>query len=30
MEITSVQEHDGYLYLGSLHSDRIGQYKLPR
>ena len=30
MEITSVQEHEGYLYLGSLHSDRIGKYKLPR
>jgi sugar lactone lactonase YvrE len=28
-EITSVQEHDGYLYLGSLHNDRIGKYKLP-
>lgn len=30
IEITSVQEHEeGYLYLGSLHSDRIGRYKLP-
>ena len=28
-EITSVQEHEGYLYLGSLNSDRIGKYKLP-
>jgi sugar lactone lactonase YvrE len=26
-EITSVQEHQGFLYLGSLHNDRIG--KLP-
>ena len=29
-EITSAQEHLGYLYLGSLHSDRIGKYKLPQ
>jgi sugar lactone lactonase YvrE len=29
-EITSVQEHEGYLYLGSLHNDRIGRYKLPK
>lgn len=28
-EITSAQEHGGYLYLGSLNSDRIGKYKLP-
>ena len=28
-EITSAQEYDGYLYLGSLHNDRIGRYKLP-
>jgi sugar lactone lactonase YvrE len=28
-EITSAQEHEGYLYLGSLHNDRIGKYKLP-
>jgi sugar lactone lactonase YvrE len=27
-EITSVREYDGYLYLGSLHNDRIGRYKL--
>ncbi|OHD72401.1 MAG: hypothetical protein A2W19_13725 [Spirochaetes bacterium RBG_16_49_21] len=27
-EITSAQEYDGYLYLGSLHSDRIGRYRL--
>jgi len=28
-EITSAREYDGYLYLGSLHNDRIGKYKLP-
>jgi sugar lactone lactonase YvrE len=28
-EITSAKERDGYLYLGSLHNDRIGKYKLP-
>ena len=28
-EITSAFEHDGHLYLGSLHNDRIGKYKLP-
>jgi sugar lactone lactonase YvrE len=28
-EITSAQEYDGYLYLGSLSNDRIGKYKLP-
>jgi len=28
-EITSAREHKGYLYLGSLHGDRIGRYKLP-
>ncbi|MBL9124881.1 MAG: strictosidine synthase family protein [Planctomycetaceae bacterium] len=27
--ITSVYEHDGYLYLGSLYNDRIGKFKLP-
>ncbi|MDH5432578.1 MAG: SMP-30/gluconolactonase/LRE family protein [Gammaproteobacteria bacterium] len=27
-EITSVQEHDGYIYLGSLHNNRIGRYPL--
>ena len=27
--ITSVFERDGYLYLGSLHNDRIGKFKLP-
>lgn len=27
-EITSSREHEGYLYLGSLHNDRIGKYKL--
>jgi len=29
MEITSAREFGGYLYLGSLHNDRIGKYKLP-
>jgi sugar lactone lactonase YvrE len=28
-EITSVREYGGYLYLGSLHNNRIGKYKLP-
>ncbi|MDZ4165403.1 MAG: SMP-30/gluconolactonase/LRE family protein [Smithellaceae bacterium] len=28
-EITSAREYGGYLYLGSLHNDRIGRYKLP-
>jgi sugar lactone lactonase YvrE len=28
-EITSAEEHQGYLYLGSLHNDRIGKYRLP-
>jgi sugar lactone lactonase YvrE len=28
-EITSAREYNGYLYLGSLHNDRIGKYKLP-
>ena len=28
-EITSAREFDGYLYLGSLHNDRIGKYALP-
>jgi sugar lactone lactonase YvrE len=27
-EITSVEEHDGYIYLGSLGNDRIGKLKL--
>jgi len=27
-EITSVEEHDGYIYLGSLGNDRIGRLKL--
>ncbi|MDD9303255.1 MAG: strictosidine synthase family protein [Desulfobacter sp.] len=27
-EITSAREHQGYLYLGSLHNDRIGKYRL--
>lgn len=27
-EITSAREHDGFLYLGSLHNDRIGKYRL--
>ncbi len=28
-EITSAREYSGYLYLGSLHNDRIGKYRLP-
>jgi sugar lactone lactonase YvrE len=28
-EITSAFERGGYLYLGSLHNDRIGKFKLP-
>jgi len=28
-EVTSAREYGGYLYLGSLHNDRIGKYKLP-
>ncbi|WDP92249.1 MAG: SMP-30/gluconolactonase/LRE family protein [Desulfobacter sp.] len=28
-EITSAKEYRGHLYLGSLHNDRIGKYKLP-
>lgn len=28
--ITSAREQDGYLYLGSLHNDRIGKYELPQ
>jgi streptogramin lyase len=28
-EIASAREYGGYLYLGSLHNDRIGKYKLP-
>lgn len=27
--ITSAREYDGYLYIGSLHNDRIGKYRLP-
>jgi len=27
-EISSVQEHNGYIYLGALYNDRIGRYKL--
>ena len=27
-EITSAREQNGYLYLGSLHNDRIGRYRL--
>lgn len=27
-EITSVKEHEGYLYIGSLHNDRVGRLKL--
>jgi sugar lactone lactonase YvrE len=27
-EITSVEEHEGYIYLGSLHNDRIGRLRL--
>ncbi len=27
--ITSAREYNGYLYLGSLHNDRIGKYQLP-
>ena len=27
--VTSALERDGYLYLGSLHDNRIGKYKLP-
>ena len=27
-EITSVEEHEGYLYIGSLSNDRIGRYDL--
>lgn len=28
-EITSAREYGGVLYLGSLHNDRIGKYKVP-
>jgi sugar lactone lactonase YvrE len=28
-EITSSREYGGFLYLGSLHNDRIGKFKLP-
>lgn len=27
-EITSAKEHKGYLYLGSLHNDRVGKFSL--
>ena len=27
-EITSVEEHEGYLYIGSVSNDRIGRYTL--
>ena len=27
-EITGAREHEGFLYLGSLHNDRIGKYRL--
>lgn len=27
-EITSVQQHNGFLYIGSLHNDRIGKFDL--
>jgi ribose transport system permease protein len=27
-EITSAQEHQGYLYLGALYPNKIGRYKL--
>jgi sugar lactone lactonase YvrE len=27
-EITAAREFDGFLYLGSLHNDRVGKYKL--
>jgi sugar lactone lactonase YvrE len=30
MEITSAREQDGFLYLGSLHNDRIGKYRINR
>jgi hypothetical protein len=29
-QITSAREFGGYLYLGSLHNDRIGKYLLPK
>lgn len=29
-EITSAREYGEYLYLGSLHNDWIGKYKLPK
>ncbi|MEL7450939.1 MAG: SMP-30/gluconolactonase/LRE family protein [Pseudomonadota bacterium] len=28
-EVTSVEEHNGYLYLGSLTTDRVAQFPLP-
>jgi hypothetical protein len=27
-DVTSAQEYTGYLYIGSLHSDRIGKFKI--
>ena len=29
-DVTSAQEYYGYLYLGSLHADRIGKYKIEK
>ncbi len=29
-EITGAREQDGFLYLGSLHNDRIGKYRISR
>ena len=28
-QITSIREHRGYLYLGGVHNNRIGRYRLP-
>lgn len=28
-QITSIREHKGYLYLGGVHNNRIGRYKIP-
>jgi hypothetical protein len=28
LDVTSAQEYAGYLYLGSLHADRIGKLKV--
>ena len=27
--ITSMREHKGYLYLGGVHNNRIGKYRIP-